>query len=167
MVGRFGQGKNYFRSSEKSRSIPLFIIHRGRFDCCLCIERCRIFFSKSYTPNPTPKKIYSPMTNPINTLIFRFHSVSSNQIREIVMAFPSDKVPGYYKLPMSITKDTLPCNFPIVVDNVYRRLLTSVFPTDRKISEIIPLPKEGDHDVANNMQQQLPCVPAHCSVQNM
>ena len=39
------------------------------------------------------------MTNPINTLIFRFHSVSSNQIREIVMAFPSDKVPGHYKLP--------------------------------------------------------------------
>ena len=83
------------------------------------------------------------------------------------MAFPSDKVPGYYKLPMSITKDTLPCNFPIVMDNVYRRLLTSVFPTAWKISEIIPLPKEGDHDVANNMQQQLPCVPAPCSVQNM
>ena len=107
------------------------------------------------------------MTNPINTLIFRFHSVSSNQIREIVMAFPSDKVPGYYKLPMSIIKDTLPCNFPIVKDNVYRRLLTSVFPTAWKISEIIPLPKEGDHDVANNMQQQPPCVPAPCSVHNM
>ena len=107
------------------------------------------------------------MTNHINTLIFRFHSVSSNQIRENVMAFPSDKVPGYYKLPMSIIKDTLPCNFPIVKDRVYRRLLTSVFPTAWKISEIIPLPKEGDHDVANNMQQQPPCVPAPCSVQNM
>ena len=125
------------------------------------------FFSKSYTHNPTPKQIYSPMTNPINTLIFHFHSVSSNQIREIVMAFPSDKVPGYDKLPMSIIKDTLPGNFLIVMDIVYRRLLTSVFPTAWKISEIIPLPKEGDHDVANNMQQQPPCVPAHCSVQNM
>ena len=126
-----------------------------------------LFFSKSYTPNPTPKKIYSQMTNPINTLSFRFHSVSTNQIREIVMAFPSDKAPGYYKLPMSIIKDSLPCNFPIVMDIVYRRLLISVFPTDRKISEVIPLPKEGDHDVANNMQQQPPCVPAHCSVHNM
>ena len=83
------------------------------------------------------------------------------------MAFPSDKVPGYDKLPMSITKDTLPCNFLIVMDIVCRRLLTSVFPTAWKISEITPLPKEGDHDVANNMQQQPPCVPAYCSVHNM
>ena len=167
MVGRFGQSKNYFRSSEKSRSIPLFITYRGRFNFCLCIERCRIFFSKSYTHNPTPKKIYKQMTNPINTLIFRFHSVSSNQIREIVMAFPSDKVPRYDKLPMSIIKDTLPCNFLIVMDVVCRKLLTSVFPTAWKISEITPLPKEGYHDVANNMQQQPPCVPAPCSDQNM
>ena len=93
------------------------------------------------------------MTNPINTLIFRFHSVSSNQIREIVMAFPSDKAPGYDKLPMSIIKDTFRCILPIVVDNVNRSLLTSVFPTAWKISEIILLPKEGDHEVANNMQQ--------------
>ena len=107
------------------------------------------------------------MTNPINTITFRFHSVSSNQTREIVMAFPSDKVPGYYKLPMSIIKDTLPCNFLIVMDIVCRRLLISEFPTAWKISEIIPLPKEGYHNVANNMQQQLPCVPAPCSVQNM
>ena len=42
------------------------------------------------------------------------------------MAFPSDKVPGYDKLPMSIIKDTLSCNFPIVMDIVYRRLLTPV-----------------------------------------
>ena len=69
------------------------------------------------------------------------------------MAFPSDKAPGYDKLPMSIIKDTFRCILPIVVDKVNRSLLTSVFPTAWKISEIILLPKEGDHEVANNMQQ--------------
>ena len=70
-----------------------------------------------------------------------------------MLVFPSDKAPGYDKLPMSIIKDTLPCILPIVMDIVKRSLLTSVFPTAWKISEIIQLPKEGDHDVANNMQQ--------------
>ena len=64
------------------------------------------------------------------------------------MAFPSDKVPGYYKLPMSITKDTLPCNFPIVMDNVYRRLLTSVFPTAWKI-QLTVAPLKGTVLYAN------------------
>ena len=75
--------------------------------------------------------------------MFRFHSVSSNEIRETVMAFPSDKAPGYDKVPMSIIKDALPCILPIVTDIVNRSLLTSVFPTAWKISEVIPLPKEG------------------------
>ena len=70
-----------------------------------------------------------------------------------MLVFPSDKAPGHDKLPMSIIKDTLPCILPIVMDIVKRSLLTSVFPMAWKISEIIQLPKEGDHDVANNMQQ--------------
>ena len=66
------------------------------------------------------------------------------------MALPSDKAPGFDKVPMSIIKDALPCILPIVTDIVNCSLLTSVFPTAWKISEVILLPKEGDHEVANN-----------------
>ena len=59
------------------------------------------------------------------------------------MAFPSDKAPGYDKVPMSIIKDALLSILPIVTDIVNCSLLTSVFPTAWKISEVIPLPKEG------------------------
>ena len=89
---------------------------------------------------PTPP-IPTPGQEIPESEMFRFHSVSSNEIREIVMAFPSDKAPGYDKVPMSTIKDALPCILPIVTDIVNRSLLTSVFPTAWKISEVIPLPK--------------------------
>ena len=57
-VGRFGQSKNYFRSLEKSRSIPLFINYRGQFNFCLSIECCRIFF-QSLTPLTPPRKKFT------------------------------------------------------------------------------------------------------------
>ena len=51
---------------------------------------------------------------------------------------------------MQIIKDELPCILPILTDIVNHSLLSSVFPQAWKISEIIPLLKEGDHEVANN-----------------
>ena len=112
---------------------------------------------------PTPP-MPTPGQETPESEMFRFHSVSSNEIREIVMAFPSDKAPGYDKVSMSIIKDALPCILPIVTDIVNRSLLTSVFPTAWEISEVIPLPKEGDHEVANNNRpvSLLPAVSKIC-----
>ena len=38
----------------------------------------------------------------------------------------------------------------VVTDIVNRSLLSSVFPAAWKISEVIPLPKDGDHEIPNN-----------------
>ena len=81
---------------------------------------------------------------------FRFHAVSSNEVQRVVMSFPSDKAPGYDKIPMSVIKDALPCILPIFTLIVNRSLLSSVFPAAWKISEVVPLPKDGDHELANN-----------------
>jgi len=51
---------------------------------------------------------------------------------------------------MSVIKDALPCILPVLTDIVNRFLLSSVFPVAWKISEVIPLPKDGDHEVSNN-----------------
>lgn len=82
--------------------------------------------------------------------MFQFHSVSTYEIHKIVMSFPSNKAPGYDRVSMSVIKDALPCILPILTDIVNRSLLSSVFPAAWKTSEVVPLLKEGDHEVANN-----------------
>lgn len=51
---------------------------------------------------------------------------------------------------MSVIKDALPCILPILTLVVNRSLLQSVFPADWKTSEVVPLPKDGDHEIENN-----------------
>ena len=66
------------------------------------------------------------------------------------LSFESNKAPGYDKVPMAIIKDPLPCILPALNDIVHRLLLSSVFPASWKISEVIPLLKDGDHELANS-----------------
>ena len=81
---------------------------------------------------------------------FNFCAVSSHEIRRAVMSFSSNKAPGLDKVTMSVIKDALPCILPVLTDIVNRSLLSSVFPVAWKISEVIPLPKDGDHEIPNN-----------------
>ena len=81
---------------------------------------------------------------------FNFRAVSSHEIRRTVMSFSSNKAPGFDKVTMSVIKDALPCILPVLTDIVNRSLLSSVFPAAWKISEVIPLPKDGDHEIPNN-----------------
>lgn len=81
---------------------------------------------------------------------FRFYAVSNSEVQRVVMSFPSDKAPGYDKIPMSVIKDALPCILPILTLIVNRSLLSSVFPVAWKTSEVVPIPKDGDHEMANN-----------------
>lgn len=81
---------------------------------------------------------------------FCFHPVSSREIQRIVMSLPSNKAPGHDKVSTSVLMDALPCILPILTVIVNRYLLTSVFPSAKKKSQVVPLLKEGDHEIANN-----------------
>ena len=81
---------------------------------------------------------------------FRLYPVSCHEIQEIVTSFSSNKAPGSDKVSMSVFKDALPCILPIPTQIVNCSLLTSVFPTAWKKAEVIPLAKEGDHQIPND-----------------
>ena len=66
------------------------------------------------------------------------------------MSFSSNKASRFDKVTMSVIKDALPCILPVLTDIVNRSLLSSVFPAAWKISEVIPLLKDGDHEIPNN-----------------
>ena len=64
-------------------------------------------------------------------------------------AVSTHKTPGHDKITMSVIKDSLPGILPVLT-GIMNRSLSSVVPSDRKISEVTPLLKEGDHEIANN-----------------
>ena len=96
-------------------------------------------------PLPRTPKLYIPEANK-----FHFHAISSSEVQKVVISFPSDKAPGCDKIPMSVIKDALPCILPILTLIVNRSLLSSVFPVAWKIAEVVPLPKDGDDEMAHN-----------------
>ena len=81
---------------------------------------------------------------------FFFQPVSCGQVRKVVESFPSNKAPGRDKVSMAVIKDALPCILPTLTEIVNRSLMSSVFPSRWKESEVIPLLKEGDCEIASN-----------------
>ena len=81
---------------------------------------------------------------------FRFRAATSFEINRIVQSFPSNKAPGKDKLHMAVVKDALPAILPSLTEIINSSLLTSVFPSPWKESEIVPILKDGgDPEVAN------------------
>ena len=51
---------------------------------------------------------------------------------------------------MQVLKDSLPIILPALTDIINCSLTTSIFPDAWKKSVLIPLQKEGDHEIASN-----------------
>jgi hypothetical protein len=71
-------------------------------------------------------------------------------VRKIVYSFPSNKAPGPYKISMTVIKDALAYILRPLTDIVNCSLRESTFPSAWKLSEVIPLLREGGHEIANN-----------------
>ena len=82
--------------------------------------------------------------------LFEFKSVSSSDVRQVIMNIPNNKAPGYDKVPVSVIKDCLPHILPIITSIVNLSFQTSIFPHAWKKAEVVPHLKEGDHEVPDN-----------------
>ena len=83
---------------------------------------------------------------------FRFRAVTTFEVHKIIGSFPSNRASGMDKLHLSVIKDALPVILSVLTELVNRSLLTSVFPSAWKESVVMPILKEGDHELANNNQ---------------
>jgi hypothetical protein len=63
---------------------------------------------------------------------------------------PDNKAPGMDKIPIRVIKDCLAIISPWITSTINNSLANNIFPNTWKIAEVTPIPKEGDHELANN-----------------
>ena len=68
----------------------------------------------------------------------------------MVASFPSNKAPGRDKVSVAVIKNARQCILPTITEIENHSLMSSVFPIRWKESEVIPLLKEGDPEIATN-----------------
>ena len=66
------------------------------------------------------------------------------------MSMPSNKAPGYDKVPIRVIKDSLPNIVSTLTRLINLSFASNTFPQAWKKAEVIPHPKEGDHELPNN-----------------
>ena len=81
---------------------------------------------------------------------FVFQPVTPDDVRTVILDMPTNKAPGFDKVPISVVKDCLEHVLPTLTGLINHSFSSSVFPRAWKKGEVVPHPKEGDHEVANN-----------------
>ena len=81
---------------------------------------------------------------------FNFKPVSSSELHKLIMSMPSNKAPGPLKISMRVIKDCLTLILPALTNVINCSLMNSTFPDAWKYAEVIPLPKEGNHEEPTN-----------------
>ena len=82
--------------------------------------------------------------------LFDLKCVSHEHVRRIVLSLPLNKSPGPDKVSTRVIRDCLPLILGPLTEIINCALSTNIFPTAWKSAEVIPLLKEGDHEVASN-----------------
>ena len=81
---------------------------------------------------------------------FSLHPVECKQVEQIVTSMPSNKAPGLDKVSVRVIKDCLPTILPSITHIINSSLGNGTFPSVWKKAVVTPIPKEGDHEQANN-----------------
>ena len=117
-------------------------------------ERVAIELARRYGLSTEPPPLIDSDLHHDNDDLFEFKPVSCDEVRKLLATMPSNKAPGYDKVPMSAIKDCLEHILPVITKLINNSFNQSVFPKAWKKGEVVPLLKEGDHEVPNNNRIQ-------------
>ena len=81
---------------------------------------------------------------------FKFEPVTCSKIQRIITDMPRNKSPGPDKLSIGVVKDCLPVILGPLTNIINCSFQSGMFPDLWKLSEVIPLLKEGDHETPSN-----------------
>ena len=98
----------------------------------------------------TESVLQNRRSEPSSAELFKFTPVTCTELQRIITSMPSNKSPGPDKISMQVIKDCLPVILGPLTDIINTSFTTSMFPESWKIAKIIPLLKDGDHEVAAN-----------------
>ena len=82
--------------------------------------------------------------------LFYFKGVSCKEVRRIISSLPLNKSPGPDKIHNRVYRDCLPVILGPLSEIINSSLESAKYPDAWKFVEVIPLLKEGDHEVASN-----------------
>ena len=95
--------------------------------------------------------------------LFDIKLVSCSEFRKVLTVMPSNKAPGYDRIPLFVIKDCLPYILPTLSRLINSSFACSEFPRAWKKSVIVPHPKDGGHEVPNN-NRPISLLPVHSKV---
>ena len=83
--------------------------------------------------------------------MFQLRDVSPNEVRRIILETPPRKAPGPDKISFRFLKDSLDVILHPLTEIINCSLRPSKYPFQTwKLAEVIPIYKDGDHEVASN-----------------
>ena len=75
---------------------------------------------------------------------FEFQPVSENDVANIIRSLPSNKAPGFDKVPARILKDSLPATFQTITSLMNNSFKSNMFASVWKVAEVTCVPKDRD-----------------------
>jgi hypothetical protein len=81
---------------------------------------------------------------------FSFRSVNCDEVEKVINSMPTGKAPGNDKITVRVLKNCLSSILPTLTSLINNSFTTGTFPTIWKMSEVIPILKQGDHEEPDN-----------------
>ena len=98
----------------------------------------------------TPPEVTTTYNYITSEETFQLRDASPNEVQRIILETPSDKAPGPDKISFRFLKDSLDIILYPLTDIINCSLRSSKYPSSWKLAQVIPIHKDGDHEVASN-----------------